>query len=305
MHHYVSQLDDNDRWRRFAFRPGDVVVATRHKCGTTWMQHIVLSMLHGTPDLPAPVSELSPWLDWQGDPEDVVFAALEAQPGRRVIKTHTPLDGLVIDLRAHFVVVVRSPLDAAVSHYHQRANLDLARVDAREPGDTTPRPWEKPQLPLPEWLERWISVDVDPRERRDSLAGLVYHASEAWMRQRSQPIVLVRYEDLIEDLEGQMRALADRLAIEVDPAAWPALIEGARFASMRSRADRSAPSLHGVLKDPTAFFRRGGPGAGAEQLSPEQVERYEHRVRYLVRSWVPASEADRIMTFLSVRPAAA
>ena len=58
-------------------------------------------------------------------PEDDLFARLEAQPGQRVVKTHTPLDGqVVLDVRATYAVVTRDPLDMAVSLYHQGDNLD-------------------------------------------------------------------------------------------------------------------------------------------------------------------------------------
>ena len=68
--------------------------------------------VHGSADLPGTIGELSPWVDWVIEPEDELFARLEAQQGRRVMKTHTPLDGVVLDPRATYVVVVRDPLIA-------------------------------------------------------------------------------------------------------------------------------------------------------------------------------------------------
>jgi hypothetical protein len=34
---YRGFMADSDRWRRFAFRDGDIVITTPSKCGTTWM----------------------------------------------------------------------------------------------------------------------------------------------------------------------------------------------------------------------------------------------------------------------------
>ena len=82
----------------------------------------------GTPELPAPLTVLSPWLDWLGEPQDTVYDRLAAQPHRRFIKTHTPLDGVPLDPRVHYVVVARHPLDMAVSLYHQAGNLDRVRI---------------------------------------------------------------------------------------------------------------------------------------------------------------------------------
>ena len=105
-----------------------MVVSTRSKSGTTWVQMICLLLLYGDPELPAPLTELSPWVDHTVEPVADVVARLERQPGRRVVKTHTPLDGVPLDDRATYVVVARHPLDMAVSLWHQGANIDRVRL---------------------------------------------------------------------------------------------------------------------------------------------------------------------------------
>ena len=57
---YVSADEDSGRWERFAFRQGDIVISTRSKSGTTWLQMICALLVFQTPDLPAPLPELSP-----------------------------------------------------------------------------------------------------------------------------------------------------------------------------------------------------------------------------------------------------
>jgi aryl sulfotransferase len=68
-----------------------------------------------TPELPAPLSQLSPWLDHLIEPREQVYARLAGQQHRRFIKTHTPLDGIPLDPRATYIVTARHPLDMAVS----------------------------------------------------------------------------------------------------------------------------------------------------------------------------------------------
>lgn len=256
-----------------------MVVSARSKSGMTWMQQICLSFVYGSAALPAPLGELSPWVDWLAEPEGLLFAHLNAQPGRRVLKTHTPLDGVVMDPRATYVVVVRDPLDMAVSLYHQGDNIDRQRV-----AELTGRPASSlpPRPPLPEWLVGWTQREADPIESMDSLAGVVHHAADAWTRCDDRLILVVRYEDLVVDLEGRMRWLADRLGIKLDPQVWSSLVDGASFASMRAAASERAPDQRGVLKDPAAFFRRGTPGAGREVLRDRDVAAYERRVRELL-----------------------
>ena len=125
---YKTAHQDSARWNELEFRPGDIVISARPRSGTTWMQMICALLVFQDPELPAPLSELSPWLDWHTTPLAEVLSALAAQRHRRFIKTHTPLDGLPLDPRVTYVVVVRHPLDAAVSLYHHYANLEVRRL---------------------------------------------------------------------------------------------------------------------------------------------------------------------------------
>ena len=52
---YRSVVLDNRRWERFVSRPGDIFVCTPPKCGTTWMQTIVTTLLFPSGDAPGAV----------------------------------------------------------------------------------------------------------------------------------------------------------------------------------------------------------------------------------------------------------
>jgi hypothetical protein len=265
---------------RLRFRPGDIVISTRSKSGTTWMQMICALLIFQTPRLPAPLAELSPWLDWLITPRDEAYARLRAQKHRRFIKTHTPLDGIPLDPRVTYVVVARHPLDMAVSLYHQAANLDRDRIRSLT-GQPEPDGPPSPRPPLHEWLLTWIDQDIDPREELDSLPGVAWHLSDAWGRRAEPNVVLVHYDDLSADLDGEMRRLAASLGVTVPDSAWPELVEAATFESMRARADRLAPDPSGVLKSRQAFFRQGTSGSGRALLSDEQRARYRARAAQL------------------------
>ncbi|GGQ45913.1 sulfotransferase domain-containing protein [Couchioplanes azureus] len=372
---YRSPDEDSARWDGFPFREGDIVISTRSKSGTTWAQMICALLIFQDPDLPAPLSELSPWLDWLVLPRDEVYARLEAQRHRRFIKTHTPLDGIPLDPRATYVVVARHPLDMAVSLFHQGDNLDRARI-AELLGQPAPAASTAPPRSLRDALIAWINRDVPPADALDSLPGVMWHLTDAWHRTNGAAtgaraatgghgaeagtgghgngaagvgagtgtgtgagtgspgndtgtgaemetgghgngagngngnggltrgvlsdnvlgddnngggggrigvpdVVLVHYADLMNDLEGEMRRLANRLGIEVPEERWPLLVEAAGFAQMRARADRLAPDPVGIMKDRTAFFRRGGSGGGRELLTDEEFAHYEQRAAEL------------------------
>lgn len=277
---YVSPDEDSGRWDGFPFRQGDIVISTRSKSGTTWMQMICALLICQTPDLPVPLASFSPWLDMTTSPAAQVIARLEAQQHRRVIKTHTPLDGIPLDDRATYIVVGRHPLDMAVSLYHQGNNINRQRLRELS-GTATSRQPAPPRLPVREWLRRWIGDDAAPQEQLDSLRGVMWHLSDAWQRRHQRNIVLVHYDDLTGDLPGQMRALADRLDAPVPEHRWPELVHAASFEAMRSRAPLTVPGPRGVLIDPAAFYRRGTSGAGVDVLDAADVARYHERAREL------------------------
>lgn len=282
---YTTDDEDSARWESFPYRRGDIVISTRPKSGTTWMQMICALLIFQNPELPAPLARLSPWLDWVITPRDEVMAQLAAQSHRRFIKTHTPLDGLPLDPRATYVVVGRHPLDLAVSLYHQSANIDRGRVRELSGRGGPERP-RAPRPPLREWLRTWIDSAVRPEDGLDSLAGVMWHLSDAWARQADPgllgpTVLLVHYDDLSADLDGEMRKLADLLGITVPERTWPSLVRAATFGEMRGRAARQVPDPAGVLKDPVAFFRRGTSGAGHEVLSSDDLARYYARTARL------------------------
>jgi aryl sulfotransferase len=277
---YRSADEDSARWRCFPFRSGDIVISTRSKSGTTWMQMICALLVFGTPDLPAPLPRLSPWLDHLIEPVDDVVRRLEAQQHRRFVKTHTPLDGVPIDRRATYVVVARHPLDMAVSLYHQGDNIDRARLreltGAPEPSGPPPT---RPDLHT--WLRAWIEKETTPTESMDSLTGVLHHATDAWERRDQPNVLLVHYADLLTDLSAEMRRVSAALGIEIPERDWDGLVDAATFAAMRERSQQITPNTLGVLKDDAAFFRRGRSGGGREALNPEELARYEARVATL------------------------
>ncbi len=272
---YRSPDEDSSRWDAFPFRAGDIVISTRSKHGTTWVQMICALLVFQTPDLPRPLAELSPWLDWLGAPRGEVFEALEAQTHRRFVKSHTPLDGIPIHPEVTYIVVARHPLDAAVSLYHQSANLNRARI-AELTGQ--PAPERRPQPALTDWLRSWIDTDRDPRANLDSLPGVMWHLGDAWTRRDQANVLLLHYDDLRSDLAGEMRRLAGALGIDVPESRWPLLVEAAGFEQMSERATLLAPDPVGVLTDPRAFFRQGNSGTASVLLTPADRARYRSRL---------------------------
>jgi hypothetical protein len=128
-------------------------------------------------------------------------------------------------------------------------------------------------------LIEWIGSDDDSPM---SLPDAMRHLSDAWARRSEPNVVLVHYDELLADLEGQMRHLADRLGIAVPEQSWPVLTAAATFERMRDRKDIHPPPPSGIVPDPALFFRRGSSGAARETLSDDELARYYARAARLL-----------------------
>ncbi|HEY2050336.1 MAG TPA: sulfotransferase domain-containing protein, partial [Caulobacteraceae bacterium] len=115
---------DSTRWNDFQFRNGDVVVATFPHVGTTWTLEIVRQLIHDAPPETNPWS-IAPWLDLRINRFKAIMDVLERQTHRRSIKTHLPLDAIVLSPKARYIVVGRDARDMVWSIYrHQELYND-------------------------------------------------------------------------------------------------------------------------------------------------------------------------------------
>jgi hypothetical protein len=123
--------------------------------------------------------------------------------------------------------VAGHPLGTALSLYHQNNTIGPAGA---APGPAAPdqRRSHRPMSPR-EWLLHWIDLEPSPQVRYHYLAEMLRHLSAAWTRRGEPNVVLLHYEDLSADLEGEMRRLAARLGIAVPDAIWPGMVEVATF----------------------------------------------------------------------------
>jgi hypothetical protein len=290
--HYKALVFDSARWDGFELRPGDIVISTPPKCGTTWTQRICALLIFQTPDLEKPLTSISPWLDMLLSPRADVVAALEAQPHRRFIKTHTPFDGLPFDERVTYLCVGRDPRDVALSWDNHMSNTDMeallsARAAAVGNDDIADAFAAEPPPSMSERDRFWAFVmdPTPPTETITSLLAVLHHLASFWAVRDLTNVVTLHYDELKVDLEGQMRALAERLSISVPEARWPDLVKAASFEEMRRNADRFAPAVtESVWRDNRKFFNRGTSGQWRTLFEEGDQDRYEARVRELAHA---------------------
>jgi aryl sulfotransferase len=284
---YRNFLMDSGRWAGFRPRAGDVFVCTSYKAGTTWTQMICALLIHQDPKLPAPLGELSPWMEMQVSPVAEVHARLDAQRHRRFIKTHTALDGLPYFEDVTYLVCGRDPRDVFMSMQHHMTNLDMERAamllaQNGAPLDGPPR--EPPPDDFNVRFHAWMTQGTFDWESDGFPHWSHFHHGETFWAHRHLPnIHFLHYSDLKADLEGEMRRLAEVLGIEIDAAKWPALVKAATFDEMKANADRISPnSQQGLWRSNSEFFHNGRNAQWRGVLSDESLALYEDvkRERY-------------------------
>jgi hypothetical protein len=284
---YRSIVSDSGRWDGFAFRPGDVVISTPSKCGTTWTQMLCALLIFDGPEFPAPLETMSPWLDNCIRPLGEVTADLAAQTHRRVIKTHTPLDGLPLHADVTYLVVGRDPRDAAISLEHHVANMDFAhflKLRAAAVGNEDLAALPERRVPSEDPAERFRTFVADEAPGgQTTLASMLHHLDTGWQRRRDPNVALFHYADLQADLASELLRLAGVLGIPCSPERARELAAEASLQRMRERGADVAPSASlGIWKDVRAFFRSGGSGEWRERVSAADLAAYEARVATLV-----------------------
>jgi len=284
---YRNLVYDSSRWDDFPFRPDDIVISTPPKCGTTWTQMLCALLIFDSTTFDRPLARISPWLDMQTRSLDSVLSDLEAQTHRRFVKTHTPFDGLPYDECVTYLCVGRDPRDVSQSWDHHWSNLNIdafmadraAAVgldDLAELGPPPPEPSEDP-------VERfWAWAESDEGTGPD-LGAILHHFQTFWDQRGDANVALFHYGDLSADLTGQLRRLADVLAIEVSDERIDELAAAATFDRMKERAPDLAPNTdQGWWHSTEGFFHRGTSGQWRHLLDDEGQARYDARVAELV-----------------------
>ncbi len=282
---------DSTRWDDFEFREGDVIIANWGKSGSTWLQQIVGQLVFKGAE-GVPLWEVSPWVEQRSEPKDRVFAKLSAQRHRRFVKTHLPADALPLHPRAKYLYVGRDGRDVAWSFYqhHTRLVPMVYRITNETPGRVGP-PFEPPRHTFREYFLEWLERDGYP------LWPFWSHVS-SWWELRFQPnVLLLHYQDLKADLPGQMHRIARFLDIEVEPAAWPTMVEHCSFAYMKAHAWQFSPLLDAMFEGGAkTFVNKGVAGSWRASLGPAEEARYrEAAMKNLspeCASWLAGDRAE-------------
>jgi aryl sulfotransferase len=285
---YRSIVADSARWDGFEFRPGDIVISTPPKSGTTWTQMLCALLIFDGPDFPAPLEQITFWVDMQNRSVADVHAAYAAQQHRRFMKTHTPLDGLQLSDDVTYIVVGRDPRDAMVSMEHHMANMNIDRfielraqaVGLDDLAELGPPPVAEPDPAVR--FRDFVRATPEPGQGL-TLASFLHHLDTAWQHRHQPNIAMFHYADYRTDLPGELIRMATALHIDLSPERACELAAEAGIERMRERADVVVPNASsGQWKDVKGFLRAGASGEWRDRCNDDDLAEYEARVAELV-----------------------
>ncbi len=270
---YGGSVIRPERWDTWVPCKGDILVCTPSKSGTTWTQTILAMLIHGGTDLPMKLPMLSPWVDADlGVPADEVAAALAAQTGRRVVKTHTPADGFPVWDGVTVIAVYRHPLDVFFSLQRHTANRTNPAFD-------DPMSW-----PVPRAIRAYVTDPlVHDAQGQENLASLTTHYLETALSGRLPDLKLFHYSDMRRDSRRAVQALAVAVGLDADASLIDKVTEATDFRSMKAMAADYAPvGGTGFWKSDADFFDSASSRKWEGRLSDEELALYRRRLEELV-----------------------
>lgn len=270
---------DSRLWDAYRPRPGDVVIGTYPKCGTTWTQRIVSLLIFQSPE-PKPMA-LSPWIDERFVSVPVeTQARIEAQTHRRYLKSHLPFDALPHYAEVKYIHTARDGLDAMMSwHNHQTKYKRMELLDRAGLADETivrayPRPSEQPR----DFFRDWMGLNGVDRINEASVDSFFDTERTYWAARTAPNMLLVHYNDLSANLDAEMRRIANFLEIETPPALWPDLVHAATFGQMQRDGEALMPFAKAAWdKGAADFIYSGRNERWREALTDEDVRAYRAR----------------------------
>jgi len=276
---YQNHHMDSTRWNWFEPRTDDIVIATSYKAGTTFTQTIVGNLLFSDGQLPGPAAAISPWLDMRIVPLESVLLLLEAQAHRRYIKTHLPLDGLPYDEDTKYICVSRDPRDVFMSllNHWGSHTPEFYAIMNNLPGLVGD--------PMPEFVDdtkqtwrNWITRHTFEGE----IGGYPYwshlsHALTFWTYRHLPNIYMLHFNDLLLDLEGEMRKIAEFLHIDVPTEHWPSVVERCRFGTVKKDPSKVVgEDMNMIFKGGRdTFIHKGTNGRWIGVLDEEDLALYD------------------------------
>ena len=209
----------------FVPRDTDLFIVTTAKAGTTWLQQMVHQLRTGGDMEFTEITEVIPFLEYAYDLQQDLHAEQKVFP--RCYKTHCWYDHCPKGGR--YIVCLREPCAVAYSLFNFLKGWFF------QPGEVSVADFLKVV-----WLNRGV-----PQSK--SQEPSYFHHLASWWPHRNDPnVLLLFFEDLKEDLENGVRAVAEFMGI-TDERHIQVALERSSFSFMKQHEDKFDDNLMKVF----------------------------------------------------------
>ncbi|KAI9010235.1 P-loop containing nucleoside triphosphate hydrolase protein [Hyaloraphidium curvatum] len=187
---------------------------------------------------------------------------------------------------------------SAHNHIKSYKPAMLENIDAAGLSDPLIRaPYPREAQDPAEFFSGWVEdMDAVPEVKEPGIAVVkgtpsYLHIARTWWELRDRPnVLLLHYNDLKADLDGEMRRIGRFLGVAIDEDVWPSLVEAARFESMKRDAELLSPGADAVFEGGAAtFFHKGTNGRWKGVVRESDLAEYDRKLATLdpvLREWL-------------------
>lgn len=246
----------------------DIFVCTFPRSGTTWTQEIVWQIINDGKIDYRPLHVRMPWVDGMPFAQtenpylvtsaEMIEKMFECFPSPRVFKSHLPYDlvpkacGQAAKPQARYIYVMRNPKDVAVSLFEF-----VAKVSGRE------------ALSWDELFELFYQGKV--------YYGPWFDHVLSWWKHKDDPDVLIlKYEDMKEDLLGAIRKIATFIGKELPLETLERIVSQTSFNAMQKEGNSNFSFIRGFKG---LWIRKGEVGNWKDYFTEDQSKRFDSLIK--------------------------
>ncbi|MEW6192543.1 MAG: sulfotransferase domain-containing protein [Bacillota bacterium] len=236
---FITQKRQRSIWVPSVVRPDDVFIVSYPKSGNTWVRFLIANLLRQKNE-EIDFHTVHQYIPEVGRHEEII--ARQSRP--RIMKSHS----LYRPEYPKVIYIIRDGRDVYVSYYFHRLK-DL-------PPGTTFKDFLKCKDHYPCSWGKHVS---------------------SWLFRKHQlsKILVVKYEELINDCTGQLKRMADFIGLDPKEDELRYAVEASSFQNMqRLELEKGRPYQN---EGPEVFVRKGKPGNWKEFFGPEEKAIFKSR----------------------------